>query len=105
MAKEFAKAFYKSKKWRTCRKSYIDMRINIDGGLCETCREQPGYIVHHTIVLTPNNINDSHISLNHKYLKYDCKDCHDREEAHAFIKEKSLKCTFDENGQPIPIPP
>ncbi len=77
----------------------------IDGGLCEVCHEKPGYIVHHKIKLTPKNINDAEVSLNHEYLQYDCKDCHDREEIHAFIKTKPLKCGFDDNGQPLPIPP
>lgn len=105
MAKEFAKAFYKSKTWRKCRDAYIAERINIDGGLCEVCGEEPGYIVHHKILLTPNNINDSEIALNHKYLQYDCKKCHDCEEEHAFVKANTLKCCFDKNGQPVPIPP
>ena len=63
MAKEFAKAFYNSKRWKDCRRAYIAKRIAIDGGMCETCHEVPGYIVHHKIELTPDNINDPDIAL------------------------------------------
>ena len=37
MAKEFARAFYNSKRWKDCRRAYIAKRISIDGGMCETC--------------------------------------------------------------------
>lgn len=103
MSKEFAKAFYNSKVWKDCRKSYIAERINIDGGMCETCHEQLGYIVHHITELTPSNIQDPNIALSHSNLKYECKDCHDREENHFIRKNHdSTYCTFDEHGQPIP---
>ena len=47
MAKEFARAFYNSKRWKDCRRAYIAKRISIDGGMCETCHEVPGYIGQH----------------------------------------------------------
>ena len=102
MAKEWAKAFYKSTAWKKCRASYIAYRQSIDGGICEVCRERTGYIVHHKVVLTPQNISNPDISLNHNLLRYDCKDCHDREEEHAFVKSSSLLCSFGSDGQPIP---
>jgi len=56
-------------------------------GLCETCLEHgditPGLIVHHKILLTPSNINDYTVSLNWDYLKYECKQCHDKNEGHG----------------------
>ena len=70
MAKEFARSFYSSQKWKKCREAYIAKRRAIDGGLCETCRERPGYIVHHKIELTPENINDANITLGINNLKY-----------------------------------
>ena len=103
MAKEFAEKFYNSKAWKKCRAGYIAERRMVDGGLCEECKEQLGYIVHHKITLTASNINDPDISLNFNNLKYDCKRCHDEEEQHAFIKKSKLLCTFDKDGQPIPI--
>jgi 5-methylcytosine-specific restriction endonuclease McrA len=79
MAQEFAKSFYKSKSWQQCRASYIASV----GGLCETCLEKnrvrPGKIVHHKTYLTPENINDPYITLNHAMLRYDCQDCHNIE--------------------------
>lgn len=104
MAKDFAKAFYKSAAWQKCRAAYIAERVLEDGGLCETCHEKPGYIVHHKTPLTSENIRNPAIALNHGNLKYDCKACHDEEEAHAFIKRAKLSCAFDENGQPVPLP-
>ncbi len=100
--KEFAESFYKSGKWRKCRTAYIKQRIMIDGGYCEACRTNLGYIVHHKEPLTPENINDERITLSFENLRYDCKECHDREEVHRFIKDKELKCQFDEYGNPIP---
>lgn len=105
MAKEWAKKFYNSNKWIKCRESYIAERISIDGGMCEECGQELGYIVHHTITLTPDNINDPNITFNHKYLKYDCKRCHDREDGH-FISckrnEEEVRYRFDRNGQLLP---
>lgn len=103
MAKEFAKAFYNSKKWRMCRDSYIADRMMIDGGLCEQCRENPGYIVHHEIVLTEDNISNAEISLNHKWFKYVCKDCHDMYDGHGLNKGAKPLCIFDSVGQPISL--
>lgn len=101
MAKEFAKSFYDSAVWKKCRAAYIAERIMIDGGLCEKCHLQPGFIVHHKIMLTPDNINNPDITLNHTNLAYECKDCHDREEAHAFIKHSCLLVCFDDNGDVV----
>ena len=104
MAKEWAKSFYNSKRWKKCRDSYIADRVAIDGGMCEECKEEQGYIVHHEILLTEQNINNPNIALNHKYLKYVCKDCHDEYEEHG-IGHKKVKalCLFDEDGQPISL--
>lgn len=104
MAKEFARAFYDSKQWRKSRKAYIAKRISIDGGLCEECSERLGYMVHHTVALTPDNINNPEVSLNHNLLEYVCKQCHDREEGHfLYQKKKKVRCTFDAEGNPVPV--
>lgn len=99
--KEFAKPFYKSAKWRKCRAAYIKHRVMIDGGYCEVCHKILGKIVHHKEPLTPSNINKEQITLSFDNLRLDCKDCHDREDVHPFIKEKELNCYFDEFGNPI----
>lgn len=96
MAKEFAKKFYRSSAWQKCRASYIKSVY----GLCERCNK-PGYIVHHKILLTPNNINNPDVTLNWANLEYLCLDCHNLE--HNFEREKKsvtrAGLKFNENGE------
>lgn len=105
MAKEWAKWFYKGKPWRNCRDGYIQERVCIDGGICEVCREKLGYIVHHKIILTPENIIKPEVSLNWKNLSYECKDCHDQHEGHGVKRSILPVCAFDSDGNPIEIYP
>lgn len=100
MAKEFAKGFYNSKTWRRCREAYIKHREAIDGGMCETCHEVPGYIVHHKEELTPRNINNPDIALNFANLKYDCHICHNKENKQEEINGL-VRVEFDEEGNAI----
>lgn len=79
MAREFAKAFYGSAAWKKCRAAYIAYRKSIDGGMCESCHEKPGYIVHHKTEIQPWNIDDPEVTLNFHNLKYDCHICHNKE--------------------------
>lgn len=104
MAKEFAREFYDSMEWRKCRKSFIAKRVAIDGGMCQRCHERLGYMVHHTVMLTPGNIGDQDISLNHGLLEYVCKQCHDREKGHFLYREqRQRRYTFDAEGNPIEL--
>lgn len=103
MAQTWAKAFYDSQRWKRCRNAYIQERIATDGGMCEECNERPGYIVHHRITLTQENISDPEVSLNHEYLEYVCKDCHDAFDGHGLNKSLSPLCCFDKDGQPISL--
>lgn len=97
MAKEWAKAFYKSKVWQQCREGYIASVF----GLCERC-QRPGYIVHHKELLTPQNINDPEVTLNWEKLEYLCQDCHNKEH---FSNDKSVRegLKFDHNGNLIEV--
>lgn len=102
MAREFARAFYKSKAWAKCRESYIRSK----NGLCETClskgRVTPGKIVHHKTWITPENINDPTVTLDHDKLILECQDCHNREHfGNAEVVEEGLQ--FDASGQLIRI--
>ena len=97
MAKEWAKKFYGSEAWSGARAAYISSRISVDGGMCERCHQRLGYIVHHKVYLTPANINDPEVSLNHANLEYLCHECHDDEH----LVRSRLFCTFDENGRPV----
>lgn len=101
MAQDFSKSFYNSKAWKTCRDAYIGKRIILDGGMCEKCKQEPGYILHHKVVLTEQNINNKDITLNHCNLEYVCKVCH--EKTHYEIeKGKNFFVSFDSNGQIVP---
>lgn len=105
MAKPWAKRFYRSAAWLQCRDGYIQERVNIDGGVCEVCRERLGYIVHHKIPLTPENVLDPDISLNWEYLSYECKECHDLHEGHGVVRRAEPVCVFDADGNPVGIKP
>lgn len=102
--KDFARKFYNSDRWKKARAKFISDRINKDGGLCEICRESPGFIVHHKKVLTAANINDPDITLNPKNLSFVCKDCHDRLEGHWLDRKYhiNMKVSFDCDGEPLP---
>jgi hypothetical protein len=105
MAKEFAKPFLNSKAWKQCRSGFISERRRIDGGVCQVCRENLGYIVHHKTLLTPQNIQDPEVSLNWDNLSYECKRCHDEHEGHGVGCRSELVCLFDDDGNPVAITP
>ena len=104
MAKEFAKAFYNSSAWKKCRAAYIAYRQRIDGGMCESCHEVPGYIVHHKVELTPENINDPNIALSFGNLKYDCHVCHQKENTGGTI-HGLIEYEFSSDGEVCVLPP
>jgi len=67
--------------------------------MCQICGRQLGYIVHHTVWLTPDNINDPDITLNHELLMYVCLDCHNKIEQEGAEPDYC----FDDDGQLVPI--
>ena len=95
MAREFAGSLYRRARWRKCRAAFIADRFAVDGGMCQRCREDLGYIVHHTVWLTPDNIDDHDIVYNHELLEFVCQRCHNQIE-----KEGGRYCLFDAHGQP-----
>jgi len=103
MAQEFAKKFYNSKAWRECRASYI---ISVNH-LCEHClrdgKHVPGYIVHHIKHLSPLNINNPDITLNHDNLEYVCKECH--EVIHYGKPKRATRngTKFNESGELVEV--
>lgn len=103
MAKEFSKAFYKSKAWKDTRE-YIYIR---DKGLCQDCLDKgiitSGKEVHHIEHLTPYNMNDTNITLGASNLRLLCKECHHNRHNSKAITENGL--VFNEYGELIPIPP
>ncbi len=92
--KPWAKKFYKSKAWEKCRAAYI-IKVH---GFCERC-DKPGKIVHHKTWLTPQNINDPNVTLNHNNLEFVCQDCHNEE--HHGGETAASGLIFDENGDLI----
>lgn len=101
MAKEFSKAFYKSKAWLSCRAGFIQSVY----GLCNRCLEEgktiPGFIVHHKIYINANNINNYDIILNWDNLEYLCHEHHNKEHfgKHKEVIREGL--IFDSNGDII----
>lgn len=96
--KPWARKFYNSKAWRLCREDYIKLVHD----LCERCGES-GKIVHHKVYLTPQNINDPSISLNHDLLEYLCQSCHNTEHHGSVEPIVAEGLMFDEEGNLIQI--
>jgi len=95
MARAFAKKFYNSAAWKRCRVAFIAKRSAIDGGLCQRCSRDVGDIVHHVKWITPENINDPTVTLNHDNLEYVCRTCHGQ------IDEQDRGYRFDEDGRVV----
>lgn len=76
MAKAYAKKFYSSKAWQSCRNEYAKRQKF----LCEDCLRRgiyrPGEIVHHKIELDPVNIEKPEVALNFDNLELLCRECH-----------------------------
>lgn len=96
--KEYAKSFYASEAWRKTRHAYIQQA----NGLCERCRASgefvPGKIVHHKKYITPENINNSRITLSFSNLELLCEDCHNKEHK----RKKNCRYTFAADGSLLP---
>ena len=99
MAKEFSRAFYKSREWKATRE-YIFKR---DNGLCQDCLDKgrvvPGKEVHHIEFLTPTNMNDINITLGADNLILLCKECHHKRHCTNSVVDEYL--TFNEYGDLI----
>lgn len=89
MAKAFAKQFYSSKAWQSCRNEYVKSVHH----LCENCLRQgiyrPGEIVHHKIHIDPLNIEKPEVTLNFDNLELLCRECHS--ETHKTTLEEIIK--------------
>jgi len=91
--KPYAECFYKSKAWQDCRDNYLKSV----GGLCEICLSNGiynvGEIVHHKKPITPTNINDPAITLNHDNLQLLCREHHA-----AMHTNNQRRYTIDDKG-------
>lgn len=100
--KPWAAKFYASKEWHKCRKAFVAERIQIDGGMCQMCHRNPGYIVDHINELTPQNITDPEVALNHSNLQYLCHDCHNTKTFGGGLPIRE-GLMFDEEGNVVPV--
>lgn len=98
MAKEFAKKFYNSKRWRKTQEIYRQKKF----GICERCGKPNGTIVHHKIHLNELNIEDDNIALNLDNLELLCIDCHNKEHMGKYrATREGLR--FNEMGELIKV--
>ena len=94
MAKDYAKSFYSSKRWKNTQAAYMASQNYI----CERCGNM-ARIVHHIKYITPNNIQDPNITLNWDNLEALCMDCHTRE--HLGSDSCIDGVSFDQDGNLI----
>ena len=110
MAREFAKAFYKSKLWQDTREAILKR----DKYRCQRANcYNPAEEVHHIKPLTPANIGDVNITVNPANLICLCGDCHKaihKKDKVAGLKKRTTpnksflpEIEFDENGYPLPV--
>lgn len=99
MSQDFARKLYTSKAW-------IDLRFNLiveRGPVCQKCgkviADTSKLIGHHTVKLTPQNVNDVNIALNPKLIELACLKCHNKEPGH-FNGRKS-KNVYIVYGSPL----
>ena len=68
--------FYTTRAWRKCRDALLKER----GGLCEICLSkgliEPAVHVHHKKPITPENLSNPSITLDHSNLMALCEECH-----------------------------
>ncbi|MBR2804829.1 MAG: HNH endonuclease [Eggerthellaceae bacterium] len=70
--------------------------------MCERCFKRgeltPAKVVHHIEHITPENIDDPHVTLRYANMQRLCQDCH------AFVHsgQTEPRVTFDENGNVVP---
>ncbi len=98
MAKDYSKKFYNSSAWKKLSE-YIRVSRNFT---CEECGEY-GSQVHHKIEITPDNINDTSITLNEDNLQLLCEECHNKKRLKETDVNDGLR--FDSNGDLISINP
>ena len=101
IAKGYAVKFYNSKAWKQCRETY-KQSVN---GLCEHCLKDdkviPGYIVDHIKEITPDNINNPEITLNHGNLQYLCLSHHNTKHFGKDTEVIREGLLFDKDGNII----
>ena len=95
------KTWYDSPRWRVPRDKYKAKRIEIDGGMCELCRDELGYIVDHIKELNEHNFDDINVRLSEDNLQYICLKCHNQK---TFKRQAALAEGYyiNERGEVCP---
>ena len=99
VARDFSRAFYRSKAWRHTRDAYA-RSVN---GLCERCLKRGEYrkgeIVHHIVHLSHENIDDPAVTLGFDNLELVCRDCHADVHPEVYGRDQTeRRYSFDEDG-------
>lgn len=105
MAKEFARKFYNSTRWRKCAKVFAQSKLYI----CEMCHNKTvarkgtdgqRFIVHHKVSLTPQNINNFDIAYGWDNLMLLCLECHNK----IHSRDNNTRTMhFDEDGNLVAV--
>ena len=109
MAREFARALYKSKEWERLRSQCMARPVTLPDGrvcppyMCERCFDRrnrlvPAEICHHIRHVTSRTINDPSVTLNADNIMRVCRKCHG--ELHYPLKFVR-RVTFDASGRVI----
>lgn len=111
MARDFAKALYKSKKWEKLRAHCMERAVTMADGrvcppyMCERCFERTGKLVpaeiaHHKVFVNAQNVNDPSVTLNAGNIMRVCRDCHAR--IH-YPNDYRPRIGFDEQGRAVEL--
>ena len=88
--------FYWTKEWRKTAALYMESR----GHICERCGRL-AHIIHHRQYVTPENVNDTDITLNWDNLEALCMECHNIEHCAGESVADGLR--FNESGDIVKI--
>lgn len=89
--KDYARSFYKGKKWQRVSRLYMTQQNYI----CERCGGV-AVICHHKKYITPANIYDPSVTLNLDNLEALCQECHNKEHFRKYSKP-----IFDGSGEMV----
>lgn len=99
MARDFAHKLYTSKAWGELRRNLIIER----GPVCQECgsliADSSKLVGHHTIMLSPDNINDPNVALNPAFIRLLCTWCHNAEPGHFL--DQNTHSVFIVYGSPM----
>jgi len=93
------KSFYASRQWVNFRLQLILERGNVCAHCNKIIPKSRDLIGHHTVELTPENVNDYSVSLNPDLVEIICFDCHNKE--HKRFGYQKLRQVYLVYGPPL----